>query len=141
MAADKLRTLHTVRRLEVDQARQALGQCLRAEAEAEQRIATLDDKLRRDRAAEIEGAHWFIDMFAARFATVHADYRTAIDVLAAARARSAEARSLVVSARTAMEVVEQLIAERDVAKRAEAARRDQHTLDDIARTRPARAFG
>jgi flagellar biosynthesis chaperone FliJ len=53
----------------------------------------------------------------------------------AARAAAAEARAALVTARTAAESVETLITERADAAEADADRREQHALDDMARTR------
>jgi phosphosulfolactate phosphohydrolase-like enzyme len=55
--------------------------------------------------------------------------------LAAAALHSEEARGVVTAARTAAEAVEQLVSERETASRVEAAKREQHALDDMARAR------
>lgn len=139
MARDPLSTLHAVRQRTVEQARQALGACLTAEAEVMDRIRMLDDAGRRDREAvgTVNDDHQFMDMFAVRRETIRTDRRTAVADLVAMEGRSTEARATVAAARTAAEAVEQLIGERAAAERFEAARREQHELDDIVRRRQA----
>ncbi len=139
MARDPLRVLLAVRQRSVDQARFALGVSIAAEAGVAARIRAHDDALRRDR--EVSGA-WedalqFHEMSARRLAAMRVSRRQIEVELAAAEVRSAEARDIVTAARTAAEVVEQLIDERAAASLVEANKREQHVLDDIARARHA----
>jgi hypothetical protein len=135
MAGDSLQVLLAMRRRTVEQARYALGVCLMAETKAANGISTLDDAARRDREASggWQDAHWFLEMSAIRLETSRAERVMITADLAAATARSDEARGVVTAARTAAEAVEQLIGERTAASRMEAAKREQHALDDIAR--------
>jgi flagellar export protein FliJ len=132
-----MRILQTVRRRSVEEARSALGACLMAEKQAEDAIRAIDDKSRRDRAAHptLQEAHCFLEMFARRVGASEMERRAAEAALTTAQAKTAEARAAVVAARTAEEAVETLIAERAAADEAEASRREQHALDDMARTR------
>jgi len=134
MARDPLQILLALRQRAVEHARQALAVCLRAEAEATEWIGRLDDMTRRDRAAVVEEAHRFLDLAAVRSAKIQADRRAAHSALATAEAGSSEARVVLAAARTAAELVEQLIAERAALARNDEDRREQHRLDDIART-------
>jgi ABC-type transporter Mla subunit MlaD len=140
VAGDPLRVLLAVRGRLVDEARAALAACLRAEADAEERIRLIDAAARRDRAtsAEWQDAHRFVEMTAARREAVQVERHNAVLVLAGLVEESSDARDVVTAARTAAETVEQLIAERDAASRVESAKKEQHTLDDIARARFSR---
>jgi flagellar export protein FliJ len=139
MARDPLRILLSMRQRSIEQARYALGACLAAEGQAADRLRALDEMVRRDRetARSWQESHQFVEMSAARLDAMLAQRRTLLAELVMAEARSAEARAVVVAARTAAEAVEQLMAERAAANQAETARREQHVMDDITRGRPA----
>jgi flagellar biosynthesis chaperone FliJ len=136
MARDPLRILLAIRHRSVEQARSALGACLKAEATVADGIRSLEDAARRDRVPW-QDAHQFHEMAAARLQVVRAERLTAAAALEATASRSEAARGVVAEARTAAEAVEQLIGEREAANRAGIAAREQHTLDDIARARLA----
>jgi hypothetical protein len=137
MARDPLRILLSMRRRSVEQARHALAARLAVEAEVADRIRSLDCTVRRDR--EVGGAwpdaHQFLEMSANRQETVQAERHRLVVALAAAEIQAAEARDVVSAARTAAEAVEELIRERQAGRQADAATREQHVLDDIARAR------
>jgi hypothetical protein len=137
MAADSIRILRAVRRRSVEEARHALGACLAAEALAVDAVESIVDKARRDRAAHqtVGEPHQFLEMFLRRSGVAEAERVSAEAALAAARARSDAARIAVVAAKTAAEVVETLIADRASSDEEDANRREQHALDDMARTR------
>jgi hypothetical protein len=137
MARDPVDVLLAIRLHAVEQARSALAACLTSEATLADRIKALDSAVLRDRktAGSWQDAHQFLEISVFRQGAVRAERRTIAADLAAAEARSAEARGAVTAARAAAEAVEQLIAERRAAGLAETARRAQHVLDDIARAR------
>ncbi len=137
MARDPMQMLLAVRRQAVEQARHALAACLAAETAAADRLKAIDDAAQRDRVAggAIAEAHLFTDMFALRVQTSASERHAALAALAAARDVSADARAALVAAKTAAESVETLITERAEAADAAANRREQHTLDDMARPR------
>lgn len=137
MAGEPMRMLLRVRRHGMEQARQALAACLTAEAAAAERLRAIDDAARRDRAASqaVAESHRFLDMFSWRLEAAAAERQAAEAALAAAQADSTAARAVLVEARTAAEAVETLITERAAAVEADGRRREQHTLDDMARTR------
>jgi hypothetical protein len=126
-----------MRRRAVEQARYALGACLLSEAEVADRIRSLDDTARRDREVSQtwQDSHQFLEMSAIRTEATRTERRTIAADLTVAGIRSEEARGVVSAARMAAEAVEQLIAERLAASQADAAKREQHVLDDIARAR------
>jgi hypothetical protein len=137
MARDPVRLLRTVRLHAVEQARHALAACLARELAAAQRLRAIDDAASRDRAANpaVAEAHRFLDTFARRLQVSAEERGTVAADLAAAQADSDAARALLVEARTAAEVLATLIAERAAAVELDARRREQHALDDMARTR------
>jgi flagellar biosynthesis chaperone FliJ len=137
MARDPLRILLSMRRRSVEQARQALAGRLAAETEVADRIRLLDDATRRDREAggAWPDSHQFLEMSASRLEVVQAERQSLAADLTAAERGAAEARGVVSTARTAAEAVEELISQREAASQADATRREQHGLDDIARTR------
>jgi flagellar biosynthesis chaperone FliJ len=138
-----LRILLSVRRRSVEQARYALGACLAAEAAVAGKITSLDGAAARDRktAKTWQDSHHYKEMAATRLAATHAERQAILAELAAAEDRSAQARRVVAAERASAEAVEQLIQERETAAQAEANRRDQHTLDDIARFAVRRRHG
>jgi flagellar biosynthesis chaperone FliJ len=137
MAANPIRILRAVRRRSVEEARHALGACLAAEAQAADAVEAIVDKARRDRAAHhtVEEPHQFLEMFLRRSGVTEAERVSAEAALTTARIRSDAARLAVVAAQTAAEAVETLIAERALSDEKDASRREQHVLDDMARTR------
>jgi hypothetical protein len=143
VARDPLLVLQAMRRRAVEQARYTLAACLQAEALAADRIRALDETARRDRAAGggWQDAHQFLEMAAIQLCSMRAERRIAEADMASVVARSGEARGVVTAARTAAEAVEQLIGERQAAANMEAATREQHVLDDIARGQRGAAAG
>ncbi len=137
MAVDSIRILRAVRRRSVEEARQALGASLAAEAQAVDAVEAIVEQARRDRTAHqtVEEPHHFLEMFLRRSGVAEAERIAAEAALTAARARSDAARIAVVAAKTAAEAVETLIAERALSDEEHANRREQHALDDMARTR------
>jgi flagellar export protein FliJ len=137
MARDPIRILQMVRRLAVEQARHVLATCMAGEATAADRVHAIDEAARRDRQASeaVAEAYHFIDMFALRVQQAQVDRDAAEAALTQAQAASADARAVLVTARTAAESVETLIGERAEAAASDAGRREQHALDDMARSR------
>ncbi len=137
MARDTMGLLLAVRRHAVEEARAALAACLSSEAAAAERLRAVDEAAERDRVASrsVAEAHRFIDMFALRVQSGTVERQAIEAALQVATEAAAEARAALVAARTAAESVQTLIDERAKAAAAEADRREQHALDDMARTR------
>jgi flagellar biosynthesis chaperone FliJ len=135
MARDPLAVLLVLRQRFVDQQRQALAACLVAETAAGNTVRLLDAAMERDRdvADGVPEHLQFRDIFIATRQHLRGQRETAVTCLAGARNRSDQARENLAGARLAAEAVERLIKERTLAARAEADRRAQHELDDIAR--------
>ena len=100
----------------------------------------LDDSIERDREAGriADHGHQFFEISATWRQTINAERGLAVEALAVSVSRSAEARSVVTTARTAAEAVKTLIEEHAAMAEAEANRRLQHALDDITRPRQRR---
>jgi flagellar biosynthesis chaperone FliJ len=137
MARDPIRLLQAIRRRSVEEARQALGLCLAAEAKLAEEIREIDAQSEIDRAANqaVEEPHRFLEMFVRRLRARDVERNAAAAALTAAQTRSDEARLAVVAARTAAEAVDTLIAEKAARAQADTNRRELHALDDIARNR------
>lgn len=140
MARDALQLLLSIRQRSVDQAHQAITLCMKAEADIRDKINALDEAARRDHLAARKSAERipFLDMFVARLHQTQTERHALNMTLAAAEARSADARTALAAARRAAEAVETLLQERKVATELQMEKRAQHVLDDIARTRHAR---
>ena len=82
-----------------------------------------------------EQDHNFYEMSAIWLKSINAERAVAVEALAVSMSRSADARNTVAAARTAAEAVNTLIAEHAAEAEAEANRRLQHALDDMARLR------
>jgi flagellar biosynthesis chaperone FliJ len=135
MARDPLKVLSVVRQRAVDQRRQALAACLTAEAAAEDRIRRLEEAVRHDqaRADAAPDPMLFHDIFIATRRHWRTEQQVSRVALAEAGRQAEEARGALATARLAAEAVDRLIAERTAAAQAEADRRAQHVLDDVAR--------
>ena len=135
MGRDPLGVLLTVRQRTVDQSRQALAKCLKVETEAMEAIQAIDDAISQERefADKFPEQHRGADTVAAWLGRIRATRLQAVAVLATAEIQTAAARAVLLAARSAAQAVQRTIAEREVAARAEAEKRDQHTLDDITR--------
>ena len=129
--------LLTVRQRTVDQSRQALATCLKAETAAVAAIRAIDAAVERERAAADRDAKDYCDteMRSVWMQRVRAQRMAAVATLAAAERQTAAARAVLSAARSAAQAVQQAIAERAVLALAEAEKRAQHGLDDIARSR------
>ena len=129
-AVQVLRALRRSRRIETDAARGALGEAMRREqAAAEQEAATIREMEAARRAAECFDAdafsRWFSGMIARRDhqAEAHRD----------AASHAAAARAALTARRLAETAAEEALARRVAEEDAVTARRDQVTLEEVAR--------
>nr|WP_294547117.1 hypothetical protein [uncultured Rhodopila sp.] len=134
MPRDALKALHELRRREVDRQRLELADCRAVETEAAGTVRSIDAAIARDRDSDAALADpmLFRDIFLATRQHLWAERQRAVVALAEAEARSEAARGRLAAARLAAETVDRLILERTAAARAEADRRAQHELDDVA---------
>lgn len=135
MARDPLGVLLTVRQRAVDQSRQALATCLAAETAAMAAIRSIDGAIEREREAADRRPddHRGTEMLSAWLGRMRDQRRGAVAALAAAEGQTAAARAVLSAARASAQAVQRTIAERAALAHAEAAKREQHTLDDISR--------
>ena len=135
MARDPLRILLTVRRHAVEAERHALAGCVAEEAAIAVRVAALDDAMRRDRDAATgwDDAYRLLELAPVRRDVWLTERRALVLEADAAACRSQAGRDRLAAARTASESVVQSMSEREIERRAEAIRREQHELDDVAR--------
>src|SRR5689334_6231297 len=135
MVRDPLKVLSVVRQRAVDQQRQALAACLRAEAAAEDRIERLEEAVRRDQALTEAAPDklLFHDVFITARRYWRSEQQVFRATLAEAARQAEQSRAALAAARLAAEAVDCLIAEHEAAARTEADRQAQHVLDDIAR--------
>ncbi len=135
MARDPLRVLQMIRQREVDQSRQVLATCLKAEAAANAVIQSIDDAIVRENGvADRPSEHRRnSDMVAAWLRRMRLQRSAAGVALTEAERQTAAARAELAAARSAARSVERLIEERTMLAREEADRQEQHALDDIAR--------
>jgi flagellar biosynthesis chaperone FliJ len=143
MAADPLQVLLTIRQRGVDQARQVLAVCLNAETAAMAAIEALENAQRREREVADSQAehHRGTNMFATWSGQMRVRQSAARAVLGNAETATTSARVGLTETRSAARAVERLIEERAIVARVEAAKREQHALDDIARTRAGERDG
>jgi hypothetical protein len=126
--------LHRIRKGAVDEARLKVGACLSAEADLAGTIRQLDEEAERAAAVPftMEGYGQLLGMFEARDRHRRVVRHNLTASLAAAEARTAEARAELALARLGAEAVETLLEARALAAEAATERKAQHALDDIA---------
>jgi len=134
LARDALPLVLSVRRRAVDQARAALGVRLAEEATAAERLEAIERRLQTERRndARFEDRSYFLDVLAAGYQRIQTERDAIFATLQDARAKTAEARTIVTEARQAAEAVEKLIEERAAAQAEREQQQAQHTLDDLA---------
>jgi hypothetical protein len=139
MVRDKMDVLLTIRKRTIDQSRQVLAGCLRSEADVRETIHAIDLSIPRERALadrfpeRADGMEIFGDWLK----RVRVHRLAAVMELTAAEKRSAAARAELAEARSAARAVERTIEDRRAVAEAEAAKRDQHAMDDITGGRRA----
>ena len=136
MARHPLNILLIVRQRGVDQQCQAFATCLKLETTAMEAVRALDDAAQREREAADRHPehHGGMDMLATWLRRMRADRVRGSAALAAAQGQTALSRAALAAARSAAQVVEKLIEDRAAEARAKAEAREQHALDDIARS-------
>jgi flagellar export protein FliJ len=138
--ADPLATLLRLRRLALDQARRDLADCLLQEGAAMDRVHALAVEIARETATagRMDGDDQTVEDFARWLRRIRVEQQTAADALLTAETRTREIRVMLTAGRSAVEMVEALIAQRDAAAAAAAQRREQAVLDEAGQ-RPAAA--
>jgi flagellar biosynthesis chaperone FliJ len=135
---DPLNTLLRLRRLAVDEARQALADCLRTEAERAAEMRALDDAVDRETVAacDLAADDNAVEVFAVWLKRTRAERAAAAEALLRAEARTQEARAVLSVGERAKRAVVELQATREIERLAEDLKRDQIRIDEVAARRP-----
>lgn len=135
MARDPIEALLKVRKLAVDAAQQDFAACLRTEGEANRRERVARDAIASESATatRLDADDAAVEAFAAWLPVGRTALAEAEADAERARADTARARAALSVARSAMQAVEELLAERAAQRAAERERRAQAELDDLPR--------
>lgn len=137
MKPHALRQLLRQRRLVLDEAIHAFGECLRKETEAGQALQSIEAAIAREteKARDLEAGDATVEAFGAWFRRARAELKTATVAFDRTQAETARARAVMAAARTALEAAEKV----EAAQKAEATRlaeqRAQAQLDEVAQRR------
>jgi flagellar export protein FliJ len=131
---DPLTSLLRLRRTTVDAARQDLAACLAAEDAAARTVAELKAAVAREMeaASSLAADDADVEAFAAWLRQIRPRQAEAHAAHDRARANTTRSRAALASARAAERAAEMMLDKRVAEQRAEAERREQHTLDEVA---------
>jgi flagellar export protein FliJ len=137
MTRDPLETLVRLRRSVVEDARRALAACVEAEdaASAALRCAEAAIFREQDAAGSIDTGDGAVEAFAVWLPQGRRAVAQAREAHAYAGAATVQARAVLSAARASAEAADRLLASRAAAREAEAARREQSALDEVAARR------
>jgi flagellar export protein FliJ len=135
MNRDPLEALLRLRRIAVDKARHDLADCLRAESDAEARVAAIAASIEHEAevATDLSAGDAEVEAFAAWLRRIRPTQRAAEAAADEATAETAEARAALAMARAGVRAAEEMQSHRADAARAEAERAAQRELDEAAR--------
>jgi len=135
MKRDPLAAVLRLRRLAMEEASRDFAECLRSEAQAGQAVAAVEAAIERETeiASSLEVGDAVVEAFGAWLKRARKDLRGAQALREQSESETARARAALAVARAALKATEHLIAEQVAAAAAEAARKEQHNLDDIGR--------
>ncbi len=138
MPHDPLATLARVRRVAHEEALAALAQALQAEADADGRAKQAERVIATETAAAtaLEGDDSVVEAFAAWLPGARLRAGQARCACERAQADVARARAVLAMTRAGVDAVATLLARKAAQRAADAARREQHALDDAVRGRP-----
>ena len=138
--ADALRTLVRLRQGTVGEAKRLLATCLEAETRARNAAAEAERRIAREAeaACRLEAGDAAVESFAAWLPVGRHAVEAARRAEEASRSDTERARAAMVLARTGAEAAEKLLAKREAELAAEAQRKAQLALDELARGRPRR---
>ncbi|MEJ0018906.1 MAG: hypothetical protein WDN25_20560 [Acetobacteraceae bacterium] len=135
MKQDPLEALLRLRRLTADQARRALGDCLRSESEAAAAVAGVAAAILQETeaATSLAAGDAEVEAFAAWLRRIRPKQHAAQEAEAAAELATAQARAVLGAARAAVLAVEETLERHAAAAAAAAEHRAQGDLDEMAR--------
>ena len=134
MSQDPLTTLLRLRRSAADEARRALAECLRAEGDAAAAVTAIEAAIERETAAatSLTTGDAEVEAFGAWLRRILPKREAAHAAAANAAAGSTRARILLGAAQAAVRAVEETQAKRAAAAHAEAQRKAQGEIDEVA---------
>jgi len=134
MTEDPLESLLRMRRIAADEARRGLAESLRVESEATKAVAAIESAIEQETevAASIAAGDAEVEAFAAWLRRIRPRRDAAYVAEQAAEAETARARIVLGAARAAVRAVEEILQEHAAAAQAEAERRAQAELDEVA---------
>jgi flagellar export protein FliJ len=134
MKPDPLESLLRLRQVALDEARRELAGCLRAESETAAAVAAIEAAIEREAeaASSLAAGDAEVEAFAAWLRRIRPEQRAAIAAAAAAEAATAQARAVLGAARAAVRAAETMIEKKAAEARAEADRKTQAELDEVA---------
>ncbi len=134
MARDPLPSLLRLRRLARDAALRDLAATLRAEADASQAVAALENAIARETeaAAALTGDDGVVEAFGRWLRGAHQHLAAATAVRDGASAEVDLARAVLAAARSSALAAEEILDAQEAAARVHTARGEQRTRDDIA---------
>ena len=137
--SDPLATLARLRRQAIDEARQALIDCLDLEDAAERRAATAEDAITRELqiASHLSASDHAVERFGAWLRQARQAAEAARLQQQRATADTHRARATLTAARAAAEAIDALRDQKAAERRATAARQLQNELDEVGRHRAA----
>lgn len=135
MKQDPLEALLRLRQVGLDQSRRDLADCLRAEGDAETVVASIAASIEHEAevVTDLSAGDAEVEAFAAWLRRMRPRQQAAQQAAEQATADTAAARAALAVAQAAVRVVEEMLAHRADAARAEAERAAQRELDEIAR--------
>jgi flagellar export protein FliJ len=134
MNLDPLESLLRMRRMAVDDARRGLAECLRAEGQATAEVAAIEAAIEQEMevATRLTAGDFEVEAFAAWLRQMRPRQRAALAGEQEAETATMEARTVLAAAQAAVRAVEEMLEQHAAAARAEAERRAQGELDEIA---------
>jgi flagellar export protein FliJ len=134
MKHDPVESLLRLRKMAADQARRELAECLRAESEAAAATAAIKAAIARETeaASSLAVGDTEVEAFAAWLRTMRPQQQAAHAAQAAAEAATSEARAVLGAARAAVRAAEAVLEKNSAVAQAEAARKAQNQIDEVA---------
>jgi flagellar export protein FliJ len=134
MTRDPLESLLRLRRLTADEARRDLADCLRKEDVAAQAITAIEAAIERETevATNLAAGDAEVEAFAAWLRRSRPRQHAARVAKEQAESETARTRIVLAAARAAVKAAEDMLAEHEAARRAQAEHRQQHELDEVA---------
>jgi flagellar export protein FliJ len=139
MKRNPLDAVLRLRRLAMEDATRDLVECLRGEAEAQQAMAAVEATIHRETeaASSLTGDDAVVEAFGVWLKRARKDLLAAQARREHFESETARVRAALAVARAAVKATELLIAKQAAAADAEAARQEQHDLDEIGRRTPS----